>query len=97
MRHAASKPSPTPGTAAPDTATGAVRPAPRPAETGDAPHVSPARQRESLARRLMVEGEAQRPSSMKIVTRILILAAAVAACAVFWGSAAGIVGGLFAG
>lgn len=76
---------------------GAVRPAPRPAGTGDAPHVSPARQRESLARRLMVEGQVQRPSSMKIATRILILLGAVAACAVFWGSAAGIVGGLFAG
>ncbi|RZJ19603.1 MAG: hypothetical protein EON91_00755 [Brevundimonas sp.] len=96
MRHAASKPSTTPDTTSPETATGAVRPAPRPAETGDAPHASPARQRESLARRLMVENEVQRPSSMKIATRILILLGAIAACAVFWGSAAGIVGELFA-
>lgn len=97
MRHTASKSPSAPDTASLETADAAARPAPRPVQTGDAPHVSPARQRESLARRLMVEGEVRRPSSMKIATRILILAGAVAACAVFWGSAAGIVSGLFAG
>lgn len=98
MRHTASKSPSAPDTASLDTAQAAARPAPpRPVQTGDAPHASPARQRESLARRLMVEGAGRRPSSMKIAARILVLVGAVAACAIFWASAAGIVGGLFAG
>lgn len=90
MRQTAEKPHsdlPPPSAATP-------RPALRESELGDAPHESPARRREELARRLLDHQPAARPQGFGLAARALILAAAVAGCAAFWWSAAQIIGRL---
>ena len=73
------------------------RPSLRESEAGDAPHQSPARQREELARRLLEQRTAERPQGFGLAARTLILLAAVAGCAAFWWSAARIIEQLAAG
>lgn len=98
MRQTFSKPLTDPHSAPAQTEAGTeARPAPRESDAGDVPHESPARRREELARRLLDQQAEDRPQGFGLPARVLILIAAVTACAAFWWSTAGIIGRLAAG